>query len=62
MSLVNEWADSEDSIAAPRRHCRSVEHDVDAKDQFHPSSRKKGHRNHYDDAENTDMEASGDEG
>jgi hypothetical protein len=41
MSLANEWADGEDSIAAPRSHRRSAERDVDAKDQFHPGSRKK---------------------
>jgi hypothetical protein len=59
MSLANEWADGEDSIAAPRSRHRSAEHDVDAKDQFHPCSRKKGRRNHYDDMENTDMVAVG---
>jgi hypothetical protein len=32
MSLANEWADGEDSIAAPRSRHRSAEHDVDAKD------------------------------
>jgi hypothetical protein len=59
MSLANEWADGEDSIAAPRSHRRSAEHDVDAKDQFHTSSRKKGHRNRYDNADATDMVATG---
>jgi hypothetical protein len=59
MSLANEWADGEDSISAPRSHRRSVERDVDAKDQFHLGSRKKGRRNHYGDAENTDMVVAG---
>jgi hypothetical protein len=59
MSLANEWADGEDSIAAPRSCQRSTEHDVDAKDQFHTSSRKKGHRNRYDDADAMDMVAAG---
>jgi hypothetical protein len=59
MSLANEWADGEDSISAPRSRCRSAERDVDAKDQFHNSSRKKGRRNRYDDADTTDMVASG---
>jgi hypothetical protein len=49
MSLVNEWADGEDSIAAPRSRRRSAERDVDAEDQFYPGSRKKGRRNRYDD-------------
>jgi hypothetical protein len=59
MSLANEWADGEDSIAAPRSRRRSAERDVDAKDQFHSGSRKKYRRNRYDDTENTDMVASG---
>jgi hypothetical protein len=59
MSLANEWADGEDSIMAPRSHRRSAEHDVDAKDQFHNSSRKKGRRNRYDDADAMDMVAAG---
>jgi hypothetical protein len=59
MSLANEWADGEDSIAAPRSRCRSAERDVDAKNQFHTSSQKKGHRNRYDDADATDMVAAG---
>jgi hypothetical protein len=59
MSLANEWANGEDSIAAPRSHHRSAERDVDAKDQFHTSSRKKGRRNRYDDADATDMVAAG---
>jgi hypothetical protein len=59
MSLANEWADGEDSIAAPRSCRRSAECNVDAKDQFHFGSRKKGRRNHFDNAENTDMVAAG---
>jgi hypothetical protein len=59
MSLANEWADGEDSIAAPRSRRRSAERDIDAKDQFHNSSRKKDHRNRYDDADATDMVAVG---
>jgi hypothetical protein len=38
MSLANEWANGEDSIAAARSHCRSAERDADAKDQFHSGS------------------------
>jgi hypothetical protein len=59
MSLANEWADGEDSIAAPRSLRRSAERDVDAKDQFHSGSRKKGRQNRFDDAENTYMVAAG---
>jgi hypothetical protein len=59
MSLANEWADREDSIAAPRSRRRSAERDVDAKDQFHNSSRKKGRQNRYDDADAMDMVAAG---
>jgi hypothetical protein len=59
MSLENEWANGEDSIAAPRSRRQSAERDVDAKDQFHPGSQKKGRRNRYDDTENTDMVAAG---
>jgi hypothetical protein len=59
MSLANEWANGEDSIAAPRSRRPSVEHDIDAKDQFHTSSRKKGRRNRYDDADAIDMVAVG---
>jgi pyruvate/2-oxoglutarate dehydrogenase complex dihydrolipoamide acyltransferase (E2) component len=59
MSLANEWADGEDSIATPRSRRRSAERDVDVKDQFHPGSRKKGRRSRYDDAKNTDMVAAG---
>jgi hypothetical protein len=59
MNLANEWADGEDSIAVPRSRHRSAKRDVDAKDQFHTRSRKKGHRNCYDDADTTDMVAAG---
>jgi hypothetical protein len=59
MSLANEWADREVSIAVPRSHRQSADHDVDPKDQFHPSSRKKGHRNRYEDADTADMVAAG---
>jgi hypothetical protein len=59
MSLANEWADGEDSIAASRSRRRSAERDVDAKDQFHTNSRKKGHLSRYDDADTTDMVAAG---
>jgi hypothetical protein len=59
MSLANKWADGEDSIVAPRSRRRSAERDVDAKDQFHFGSRKKGRRYRFDNAENTDMVAVG---
>jgi hypothetical protein len=59
MSLANEWADGEDSISAPRSRRRSAERDIDAKEQFHPGSRKKGRRNRYDNTENMDMVAAG---
>jgi hypothetical protein len=59
MSLANEWADGEDSIVVPRRHCRSADHDVNLKDQFHSSSRKKERRNRYEDADTADMVAAG---
>jgi hypothetical protein len=59
MSLANEWADGEDSIAAPRSCRRSAERDVDVKDQFHLGTRKKGRRSRYDDAKNADMVAAG---
>jgi hypothetical protein len=55
MSLANEWDDGEDSIAAPRSRRRSAERDADAKDQFHPSSRKKRRRNRYKDTDASDM-------
>jgi hypothetical protein len=57
MSLANEWADGEDSIMAPRSRRRSAERDVDAKDQFHNSSQKKGRQNRYNDADAPDMVA-----
>jgi hypothetical protein len=59
MSLANKWADGENSIVTPRSRRRSAECDVDAKDQFHSSSRKKGRRKRYDDADATDMVAAG---
>jgi hypothetical protein len=59
MSLANNWADGEDSIAAPRSHRRSAERDVDAKDQFHTNSQKKGRQSRYDDADATNMAAAG---
>jgi hypothetical protein len=39
MSLANEWADGEDSIANPRSLRRSPDRDVDPKDQLHFGSR-----------------------
>jgi hypothetical protein len=57
MSLANEWADGEDSIAAPRSRHQSAERDADAKDQFHASSRKKDRRNRYHNADTSDMVA-----
>jgi hypothetical protein len=59
MSLANEWADGEDSIAVPRSRRRSADRDVDPKDQFHSSSRKKGRRNRYEDTDTADMVAAG---
>jgi hypothetical protein len=59
MSLANEWADGEDSIMVPRSRRRLADHDVDPKDQFHSSSRKKGCRNRYEDADTADMVAAG---
>jgi hypothetical protein len=59
MSLANEWADGEDSIAVPRSRHRSLDRDVDPKDQFHSSSRKKGRQNCYEDADTVDMVAVG---
>jgi hypothetical protein len=59
MSLANKWADGEDSIAVPRSRRRSIDRDVDPKDQFHSSSRKKGRRNRYKDADTADMVAAG---
>jgi hypothetical protein len=59
MSLANEWADGEDSIAIPRSRRRSADRDIDPKDQFHSSSRKKGRRSSYEDADTADMVAAG---
>jgi hypothetical protein len=59
MSLANEWADGEDSIAVPRSRRRSADRDVDPKDQFHSSSWKKGRQNRYEDADAADMVAAG---
>jgi hypothetical protein len=62
MSLANEWADGEDSIANPRSHRRSPDHDVDPKDQLHSGSRrvrKKGRRGRYGDSDTTDTVAAG---
>jgi hypothetical protein len=59
MSLANEWADGEDSIAVPRSCRRSADRDIDPKDQFHSSSQKKGRRNCYEDADMVDMVAAG---
>jgi hypothetical protein len=59
MSLANEWADGEDSIAVPRSPRRSADRYVDPKDQFHSSSRKKGHRNRYEDGDTADMVVAG---
>jgi hypothetical protein len=59
MSLANKWADGDDSIAVPRSLHRSADRDVDPKDQFNSSSRKKGHRNGYKDADTADMVAAG---
>jgi hypothetical protein len=38
---------------------RSAECDIDAKDQFHTNSRKKGRRSRYDDMDTTDMVVAG---
>jgi hypothetical protein len=59
MSLANEWADRDDSIAVPRSRRLSADHDVDPKDQFHSSSRKKGRQKRYEDADMADMVAAG---
>jgi hypothetical protein len=59
MSLANEWADGEDSIAVPRSRRRSADRDIDPKDQFHSSSWTKGRRNCYEDADTADMVAAG---
>jgi hypothetical protein len=62
MSLTNEWADGEDSIANPRSRRRSPDHDVDPKDQLHSGSRRvrqKVHRGCYGDSDTSDMVAVG---
>jgi hypothetical protein len=62
MSLANEWADGEDSLANPRSHRRSPDRDVDPKDQIHSWSRRvrqKGHRGRYGDLDTTEMVAAG---
>jgi hypothetical protein len=62
MSLANEWADGEDSIANPRSRCRSPDRDVDPQDQLHSGSRRvrqKGHRGRYGDSDTTDMVLAG---
>jgi hypothetical protein len=59
MSLANEWANGEDSIAAPRSRRRSAECDIDTKDQFHTKSYNKDRRSRYDDTEAMDMVAAG---
>jgi hypothetical protein len=62
MSLANEWADGEDSIANTRSRRRSPDHDADAKDQLHSGSRRvrqKGRRGRYGDSDPTDMVAVG---
>jgi hypothetical protein len=60
MSLANEWADGEDSIANPRSRRRSQDHDIDPKDQLHSGSRRvrqKGHRGCYRNSDTADMVA-----
>jgi hypothetical protein len=62
MSLANEWADGEDSIANPRSRRRSPDHDVDPKDQLHSRSRRvrqEGRRGCYGDSGTTYMVAAG---
>jgi hypothetical protein len=62
MSLANELADGEDSIANPRSRRRSPDHDVDPKDQLHSRSwrvRQKGRRGRYGDSDTADMVAAG---
>jgi hypothetical protein len=60
MSLANEWADGEDSIANPMSRHRSPDRDIDPKDQLHSGSRrvrKKGRRSRYGDLDTADMVA-----
>jgi hypothetical protein len=62
MSLANEWADGEDSIANPRIRRRSPDRDVDPKDQLHSGSRRvrqKERRSRYEDSDTADMVAAG---
>jgi hypothetical protein len=62
MSLANEWADGEDSIANLRSHHCSPDHEADAKDQLHSGSRQvrqKGRRGCYGNSDTTDMVAAG---
>jgi hypothetical protein len=62
MSLANEWADGEDSIANPRIRRYSPDHDADAKDQLHSGSRRvrqKGRRGRYGDSDPAHMVAAG---
>jgi hypothetical protein len=62
MSLANEWANGEDSIANLRSRRCSPNRDVDPKDQLHSGSRRvrqKGRRSHYGDSDAADMVAAG---
>jgi hypothetical protein len=62
ISLANEWADGEDSIANPRSRRRSPDHNVDPKDQLDSGSRRVqqiGRRGRYGDLDTTDMVAAG---
>jgi hypothetical protein len=62
MSLTNEWANGEDSIANPRSHRCSPNHNVNPKDQLHSGSRRvrqKGCRGCYGDSDTADMVAVG---
>jgi hypothetical protein len=62
MSLANEWADGEDSIANPRNSHYSPDDGTDAKDQHHSGScqvRQKGCRSRYEDTGIADMVAAG---
>jgi hypothetical protein len=62
MSMANEWADREDSIANPRSCRRSPDRDIDPKDQLHSGSRRvrqKGRRSRYGDSDTADMVPAG---
>jgi hypothetical protein len=62
MSVTNEWADGEDSIANPRSRRCLPDHDVDAKDQLQSGSqrvRQKGRQGRYGDLDTADMVAAG---